>query len=127
MEKQMNLNEMLWKAVESGRVRAVKQAVKLGADVNEKDENGRTPLMIVCCFGRTEIAALLLKLGADIEAKDNDGWTPIVFASSQWRLDMVTLLLEAGANFETKNHGDLPPCDHMTSGGKEVVKILNKK
>ena len=41
------------------------------ADVNAKDNEGRTALMAASNYGHTEIVSMLLEMGADVNAKDN--------------------------------------------------------
>ena len=48
-----------------------------GEDVNEKDENGGTPLQVATYEGHKEIAELLIANGADVNAKYLDGDTPL--------------------------------------------------
>ena len=42
-------------------------------DVNMKDDEGRTPLMITCQTGAKEFVKILLEFEADLQAKDNNG------------------------------------------------------
>jgi ankyrin repeat protein len=65
-----------------------------GADIDAKDNNGRTPLHEAAA----DVARLLIKLGADIEAKDNNGWKPLHEAVANDSLDVTRLLIEHGAN-----------------------------
>jgi ankyrin repeat protein len=53
----------LHKAVKVGDVERVKAMVKAGADLNQKNIYGRTPLAVAVQFGHTEIAELLKKSG----------------------------------------------------------------
>lgn len=46
-----------------------------GASVNQRNQNGITPLMIASWEGRTDLIQPLLDLGADVNAKTNDGKT----------------------------------------------------
>ena len=42
-----NLNDALIKAVSNGNLKEVKALIKNGADINTKDKNGGTALMII--------------------------------------------------------------------------------
>ena len=60
---------------EEGYSETWEQLLAIGADVNTKDRNGKTPLMLT---HDSEIAKMLIEHGADINAKDNLGKTPIM-------------------------------------------------
>jgi ankyrin len=59
------------------RLEVVKLFVELGADVNQADDYGITPLMVAANFGDTKIIQYLVDKGADLAAYDlgkkNDG------------------------------------------------------
>ena len=68
------------KAAISGNIEAVKQYLDDGADVNTKDEVGRTPLHVAARKGHKEIAKLLIAEGADVNTKDENSLTPLDLA-----------------------------------------------
>ncbi|RJE23232.1 NACHT domain protein [Aspergillus sclerotialis] len=45
--------------------------------INQRDEDGRTPLHYACAVGRTESVQLLLQAGADVTIADKKDWTPL--------------------------------------------------
>lgn len=53
------------------------------ADVNAKDENGVTPLMIASAVGDMKIANDLILSGADIKARDKEGGTALNYARDE--------------------------------------------
>ena len=84
----------LLKAAERGNIKAVKQHLDAGADVNAKDEDGFTPLHYAAVTGRKEIAEILIAEGADVNAKIGSagalyfkGQTPLDFKKGQTPLD----------------------------------------
>ncbi|CAG0890601.1 unnamed protein product, partial [Cyprideis torosa] len=82
---------------------------EFGADVNDKDFEGWTPLHYACAEGRVLIVSSLLRRGALLEAKDSEGWTPLHFASSQDNAITLRLLLHKGANVAVTDGGGWSP------------------
>jgi len=56
-----------------GNIKAVKQHLAAGTDVDAKDKYRRTPLLRAAWGGHKEIAELLIAKGADVNAKDGIG------------------------------------------------------
>ena len=73
---------LLWYASKDDdtSLKIVQLLLKNGADVDNGNSIGVTPLMQACHEGSEETAALLLKYNANVEAKDNDGRTAIFYA-----------------------------------------------
>jgi HEAT repeat protein len=55
----------------------VAAALDKGVDVNTRDENGSTPLILACMNAQVGVVKLLLERGADVKAKNNDGYTAL--------------------------------------------------
>ncbi len=65
----------LFKAVKDGSLSDVNDALKSGANVNEKDKNGNTALVHAIKKGRVKAVGLLLNAGADEDVKTEKGQT----------------------------------------------------
>jgi ankyrin repeat protein len=74
----------------------VKLLLEKGADLEAKDEFGRTPLSWAAEEGHEGVVKLLLEKGADLEAKDEFGQTPLSRAAESGH-EAVVKLLEKGA------------------------------
>ncbi|KAF5984631.1 hypothetical protein FCOIX_2520 [Fusarium coicis] len=77
---------------------AIKLLVEHGADVNEKDPGGWTPL-IQAIRGRNEdLVWLLIKKGAQVDQRDGKGWLPLHYAIEFKSTNILWLLISNNAN-----------------------------
>jgi len=82
-----------WERAHRGHVET---AVSLGANVNEKNQLGRTPLMLACAFAsRAEVVAALIEEGADASASSIAGWQPLHFLAANNTSTEAPLMAEA--------------------------------
>jgi ankyrin repeat protein len=97
------IDKELIKASEYNYLEKVKQLLEEGADVNAKDDFGKTALMWACEYGYKEIAELLIEKGADLNAQDKYGLTALIYATKWSQKEVVKLLLEKGADMNIKD------------------------
>ncbi len=97
-----------------------------GADVNEEDEEGWTPLMYAAYNNEySDVINMLLDKGADIDAKNNDEWTPLVAAASHGFFDIIEALLKAGADVNVKDNEGKTALDYAKENkNPEILKLL---
>lgn len=74
------LNRKLFDAIKQGELRAMMNAVRKGADVNVKDEQGKTPLILAATRGEYSVVKFLVENGAEVDAKDSDGKIALEYA-----------------------------------------------
>ncbi len=91
-------NQDLLKAVKSGNANAATAALNAGADVNFKDELGRTPLFYAAARGNIALAKLLVAKKASPNIMDSSGWGPHDVAIDANYPDMLAYLASAGLN-----------------------------
>lgn len=91
------INEDLFKAVKKGNIARVAELINKGADINAKDNDGKTALIYAADKGHTEIATLLIDKGANVNAKSNGGKTALMLARAIGHEDIVQLLKAHGA------------------------------
>jgi ankyrin repeat protein len=73
--------------------------VRSGADVNETDSEGYSPLMAASNIGDLRTATFLIARGARVNARTDVGWTALMSAASSSRSPaLVSFLLAQGAN-----------------------------
>ena len=75
-------NVSLQEMCETSSFSEIKDAIKAGANVNSKDENGRTPLMAACEYESShEVIQLLMSFKAIVNDTDNKGYTAVMYAA----------------------------------------------
>jgi ankyrin repeat protein len=88
----------LYNAAYRGNSQDVLSLIANGKDVNEKDRNGWTPLMIAAAEGHSDTVKVLLEKGADANAQNSYGRTSLMFASRYGFTQIAELLIKAGAD-----------------------------
>ncbi|MCG8427091.1 MAG: ankyrin repeat domain-containing protein [Chromatiales bacterium] len=86
-------------AVHRGDIDQIERHIYWGADINQYDSNGETPLHVAARAGRYIVVKLLLKNGADINREDNQGRTGLYNAVEAGRTQVAELLINEGAEF----------------------------
>ena len=86
-----------------GTIQAHNQAlyVKKGANVNERDMFGRTPLFYI---NRPDIAQLLIKHGADIYIRDEGNRTPLFYVEN---IEMADFFINKGIKINVKDNDEI--------------------
>ena len=91
-------------------VKDVLAAFDGGADVNEVDSDGFTPLHVVAALSKDpKIVDVLVKRGAMVNAMTSNGWTPFLYAAKQnANPAILTTLVRHGADvtLSPKNEGN---------------------
>jgi uncharacterized protein len=74
-----------------------------GANVNERNDRGQTPLDIAINWDHVEIARLLVDKGADVNSRDNVGSTLLHEAIYRRKIEIARLLIDKGADVNVRN------------------------
>jgi hypothetical protein len=112
----------LCRAVEKGDENAVRELLKKGVNLEERDLNGAGALELAAWGGRTAIAGLLLEAGA--KARPEAGF-PIHAAARKGHLDIVRLLLDHGVPVDERDApNDTPLMEAVKGGHSAVVDLL---
>lgn len=120
------LSRFMYLAVSKGQDEEVLRLIQEGADINARDQEGRTFLMWASMGGHEKIARILIDAGADIHASDMNGVTALMQASARGYDAIVQMLIQAGADVHATSNGHEITSLLMASakGHAEIVKIL---
>ena len=90
-------------AIKNDKYNNVKKLIEHGANIEYKNNNGFSALLIASKYGYKDIVELLISHNVDINAKDYRGNTSLVYAHNS---EIVSILIENGANItDTDNKG----------------------
>jgi ankyrin repeat protein len=82
----------------------VRLLIEKGADLNDRDKNEKTALMLVLERRYFKMAEFLIQHGADLNFADKDGNTALMIASRRfYRVEIVQMLLEKNADTNIQN------------------------
>jgi ankyrin repeat protein len=118
---------LLLDAAGRGDKELVSRLLAGGADVNEKDRRGWTPVFAATAGGHAEIAELLLARGADANVKqESNGVTVLHTAVSGANAEIAKLLLAHGADVNAKMHEGDGTALHVAAarGNAKIVAVL---
>jgi ankyrin repeat protein len=114
------------RAALDGNTERVRELIRQGADINQRDDNDRTALMFAVINRHYETMKVLLEYGADVNAKSNKEGTALMAAALAGDLQMVQALLDKGADV----HARLPDTNESavtiaaSHGYDEIVRLL---
>ncbi|XP_030768252.1 kinase D-interacting substrate of 220 kDa B isoform X3 [Sitophilus oryzae] len=91
--------------------------------IDDKDENGTTALMVAASKGRSAFVRELLAHGADPNVEDNDGWTALLCAAKEGHYDIVLQLLEHHADIDHRDMGGWTALMWATYKGRTNVAL----
>jgi ankyrin repeat protein len=92
-----DVNSRLLTEVKQGHLFATKDLLNKGANVNAKNKDGESPLLVAAAKDLDLIVQVLLENGANVKAKDKDSNTALMLASENGHTEIVELLKQAGA------------------------------
>ncbi|XP_063771522.1 kinase D-interacting substrate of 220 kDa isoform X2 [Pseudophryne corroboree] len=114
--------------VEEGNIAVLKTVLEKCKDVDERNENGQTALMLAAEQGNLEIVQELLQKRANCNLEDVDNWTALISAAKEGHLEIVRELVDCNANLEHRDMGGWTALMWASyKGCTEVVDLLLSK
>eukprot|EP00833_Pecoramyces_ruminatium_P003156 jgi/Orpsp1_1/1177188/evm.model.c7180000060509.1 len=83
-----------------------------GANANDKNRSGVTPIMIACSKNQQDIVEMLINHGANIHDTSSLNLTPLIFACQNDNVEIVDLLVSRGANINHQDENGSTPLIH---------------
>lgn len=117
-------------SIRAGDLAAVADLLRSGADVNRRDPEGFTPLMIASGLGQPQMVGMLLTAGADVLAVEpRMGATALHKAMLSGDPDVVGLLLDHGAFIDQQSPilGHTALMDAVMYKHEDVVRLLLRR
>lgn len=116
----------LHEAAIQGNVAVIREHIKAGTDLDEKEPTGgSSPLITAIVFGKTEVAKVLIEAGANANFRNNEGSTPLHTAAFFCRIDIVELLLDKGVDKTIKNNYGHTALESVSGPFNEVKGIYD--
>ncbi|MCP4914034.1 MAG: response regulator [Oligoflexia bacterium] len=94
-------------------------------DINGRNQQGLTPLMVFSYMGKEELIEDALLKGADLKLKSKGGKTPLHFASRSGNLACVEKLILHGAKVNARDNNQCEPIyDAIITKNTSIVEYL---
>lgn len=118
------LAQRLRSAAEEADTGALIALLAAGADLDEAEGHGNTPLFIAISNHRTGNVKLLLAAGAKVDAANRYGDQPLHLAASAGQTKTVQMLLKAGAKPNAASPNGQPLADAAWGGHAGIIDLL---
>jgi len=105
-----------------GKSEAAKVLIESGADMNQTNIFGQTPLWLAASNGN-EVVEVLIEARADLNKVDNLAETPIQRAARMGRMETVKKLMDAGANIKNSKSNSWGEADYRLESSHSQIDI----
>lgn len=89
--------------IESGHPACALMMLEMCMEVDARDSEGRTPLMVAASHGQLDVVRAFQQAGADVNACDNQKSTALMYAAMHTHVEVVEFLLESGIDVDVTN------------------------
>lgn len=112
---------ILTHAIHLQLIETVRMLLGAGAEIEAREENTLTMLILATVVGEFKIVKMLLEKGADINAQDKKGNTALMYATSLGKFHIVGILLKASANVEMRDTDGNTALIHAAKTGQYLI------
>ena len=124
-DSDLNGSQAIHFAAEIGDNVLISFLLEQGANIEAKNDSGRTPLHLAAWEGQKDAITLLFSLNANIEAQDNFDLTPLHLAAWEGHEEVIALLFSLNANIEAKSNSGTTPLHLAASRGhSDAISLL---
>jgi hypothetical protein len=117
----------LFRAVLDRDLASIPNIVVSVEDLEQRDEEGHTPLHFAAYMGASETAKVLASLGADVNAQDSDTLSALMIAAYYGHAETVRMLQDCGADAHLKSGtGKTALIYAEESGRASIVEMLKQ-
>jgi ankyrin repeat protein len=116
-DQHATLDRQLLQAANDRDIGSVQRLLKSGANIEARDQQGSTALIIAAESGNTAMVKFLLENGANAAASDNNHETALIQAARAGGADSGVALLEVTSGIKDKNEALFT----ATEGGPVVI------
>lgn len=111
--------------IKYGKINKVEKLLSRGVNVNARDDDGVTGLILAASRGEEKYVELLLNYGADIEMRENEyGMTAFWAAAIIGNRECLELLIRKGADVNTKDNEGYTILENTIVSSTECLKVL---
>jgi ankyrin repeat protein len=110
-------------AIMIGDIQKAFDLINQGTNLNEKDNEGRTPLMLAAILGYSAVVNLLIIKGANIHKKDKYGSDVVTLTILRGNTSILKMLINAGINVNERD--DLGHTYLMTAASQANYSIID--
>ena len=119
--------ESFLKEIRAGNREHAELFIKAGMDINSRDKDGSTALMVASERGDIEMAQFLMQNGADVSAKNIDGYTALMYVAYKGNLEIAELLIKNKADVNVKDKDGWTALRYATIQQRsDIIKLLTK-
>ncbi len=112
-------------AANGGQLEMSRWLLENGSDINERDNDGYSPLILAACGGNIELVKFFLDHGASLQERNENGDTALLLAAYCGHVDLVAWLLQNGSSLDERNKTGMGLLVSAANGGHiEVVRLI---